>query len=241
MTHTRRPIAIVGVSALFPGSSDATGFWRDILAGRDLLSDVPPSHWRIEDYYDPDPAAPDKTYAKRGGFLPKVDFDALGWGVPPSQLPATDTSQLLALIVAQQVLQDAARGQFEAMDRSRISVILGVTSAQELLFSMVSRLQRPVWLRALREAGIAEDQVQQACEKIAAQYVPWQEASFPGLLGNVVALVPATQVPRTEQHPVQFDGLQPGSTPQPAAKTTRVSRTNLMRPQNVPPPAPLRP
>ena len=183
----RTPIAIIGVSALFPGSTDATGFWRDILAGRDLITDVPGTHWRIEDYYDPDPAAPDKTYAKRGGFLPKVDFDALGWGVPPSQLPATDTSQLLALIVAQQVLQDAARGQFEAMDRSRISVILGVTSAQELLFSMVSRLQRPVWLRALREAGIAEDQVQQACEKIAAQYVPWQEASFPGLLGNVVA------------------------------------------------------
>ena len=183
----RSPIAIIGVSALFPGSTDATGFWRDILAGRDLITDVPGTHWRIEDYYDPDPAAPDKTYAKRGGFLPKVDFDALGWGVPPSQMPATDTSQLLALIVAQQVLQDAARGQFEAMDRSRISVILGVTSAQELLFSMVSRLQRPVWVRALREAGIEEGQVQDACARIAAQYVPWQEASFPGLLGNVVA------------------------------------------------------
>ncbi|MCC6592508.1 MAG: acyltransferase domain-containing protein, partial [Xanthomonadales bacterium] len=189
MTHPtpRSPIAIIGVSALFPGSTDATGFWRDILAGRDLITDVPGTHWRIEDYYDPDPAAPDKTYAKRGGFLPKVDFDALGWGVPPSQLPATDTSQLLALIVAQQVLEDAARGQFEAMDRSRISVILGVTSAQELLFSMVSRLQRPVWVRALREAGIEESQVQDACARIAAQYVPWQEASFPGLLGNVVA------------------------------------------------------
>ena len=28
------PIAIVGVSALFPGSTDAQGFFRDILAGR---------------------------------------------------------------------------------------------------------------------------------------------------------------------------------------------------------------
>ncbi|MCB1613799.1 MAG: hypothetical protein KDI60_18895, partial [Xanthomonadales bacterium] len=129
----RSPIAIVGVSALFPGSTDATGFWRDILAGRDLLSDVPESHWRIADYYDPDPKAPDKTYARRGGFLDLVDFDALAWGLPPSTLPATDTSQLLALIVAQAVLQDAAGEAFEHMDRSRISVILGVTSAQELL------------------------------------------------------------------------------------------------------------
>lgn len=183
----RQPIAIVGVSAIFPGSHDANGFWRDILAGKDLLTDVPATHWRIADYYDADPAAPDKTYARRGGFLAPLDFDALGWGIPPSTIPATDTSQLLALIAARAVLQDAARAQFETMDRSRISVILGVTSAQELLFSLVSRLQRPVWQKALRETGLPEDEVQAACERIAAQYVPWQEASFPGLLGNVVA------------------------------------------------------
>lgn len=183
----RQPIAIVGVSAIFPGSHDANGFWRDILAGKDLLTDVPATHWRIDDYYDADPTAPDKTYARRGGFLAPMDFDALGWGIPPSTMPATDTSQLLALIAARAVLQDAAREQFETMDRSRISVILGVTSAQELLFSLVSRLQRPVWQKALRETGLPEDEVQAACERIAAQYVPWQEASFPGLLGNVVA------------------------------------------------------
>lgn len=183
----RQPIAIIGVSAIFPGSHDANGFWRDILAGKDLLTEVPPTHWRIADYYDADPAAPDKTYARRGGFLTPVDFDALGWGIPPSTIPATDTSQLLALIAARAVLEDAAREQFQTMDRSRISVILGVTSAQELLFSLVSRLQRPVWQKALRETGLPEDEVQAACERIAAQYVPWQEASFPGLLGNVVA------------------------------------------------------
>jgi acyl transferase domain-containing protein/NAD(P)-dependent dehydrogenase (short-subunit alcohol dehydrogenase family) len=184
---SRSKIAVVGVSALFPGSSNAGGFWRDILAGNDLIQDVPKSHWLIEDYYDPDPTTPDKTYARRGAFLRDIDFDALSWGIPPSIIPATDTSQLLALIVAQQVLNDATKGQFEVMDRSRISVILGVTSAQELLASMVSRLQRPVWVKSLREAGIPESEVQAICERIAAHYVPWQESSFPGLLGNVVA------------------------------------------------------
>jgi len=191
MTHdsspNRQPIAVVGVSALFPGSTDATGFWKDILAGTDLIRDVPPSHWLVEDYYDPDPAAPDKTYAKRGAFLDPVDFDALGWGVPPSTIPATDTSQLLALVVAQKVLQDALREQFETADRSRVSVILGVTSAQELLSSMVSRLQRPVWVKSLRESGLPEDEVTAICDRIANHYVPWQESTFPGLLGNVVA------------------------------------------------------
>jgi len=183
----RVPIAVVGVSALFPGSADENGFWRDILAGRDLIRDVPPSHWLIEDYYDPDPAAPDKTYARRGAFLDPVPFDTLGFGVPPSIVPATDTVQLLALIVAQRVLEDAARGQFAALPRERIGVILGVTSGQELLSTMASRLQRPVWVKALREAGIPESQVNAACDRIAASYVPWQESTFPGLLGNVVA------------------------------------------------------
>ena len=184
---TRPPIAVVGVSALFPGSTSSAGFWRDILAGDDLLSDVPASHWLPEDYYDADPRAPDKTYARRGGFLPKIDFDALHWGVPPNIIEATDTSQLLALIVAEQVLRDAANGQFETMDRSRISCILGVTSGQELLGTMVSRLQRPIWQKSLREHGLPEDQVEAVCQRIADHYVPWQESSFPGLLGNVVA------------------------------------------------------
>ncbi|MEZ4375436.1 MAG: beta-ketoacyl synthase N-terminal-like domain-containing protein [Polyangiaceae bacterium] len=184
---SRSPIAVVGASALFPGSIDATGFWRDILAGRDLLTDVPASHWLIEDYYDPDPSAPDKTYAKRGGFLSDVDFDAIGWGIPPNLVPETDTSQLLALIVAQKVLEDASAGQPDSLDRSRMSVILGCTSGQELMGSMVSRLQRPVWVKALRESGIAEDEVQAVCDRISASYTPWRESNFPGLLGNVVA------------------------------------------------------
>ncbi len=52
---------------------------------------------------------------------------------------------------------------------------------------MVSRLQRPIWVKALREAGLPEDEVQAACDRISANYTPWQESTFPGLLGNVVA------------------------------------------------------
>jgi malonyl CoA-acyl carrier protein transacylase len=181
------PIAIVGVSALFPGSVHKTGFWRDILAGKDLLTEIPESHWLISDYYDPDHTKPDKTYAKRGAFLSDVPFDPMEWGIPPSILPQTDTTQLLGLIVAKQVLEDATKGQFASMDRSKISCILGVTSGQELMGSMVSRLQRPVWVKALREQGLPESEVVQICDRISSSYTKWEEANFPGLLGNVVA------------------------------------------------------
>ena len=185
--HPNIPVAVVGVGALFPQSPDASSFWRNIMDGADLIGDVPEGRWRIDDYYDANPDAPDKTYAKRGGFIEPTAFDAMRFGVPPNIIEATDTSQLLALIVAQQVLDDASNGQFEDMDRDRMSVVLGVTSGQELMNEMASRLQRPQWVKGLREAGLPEDEVQHACDRIAAQYTPWQESTFPGLLGNVVA------------------------------------------------------
>ncbi len=183
----REPLAIVGLDAMFPGSSDGAGYWRSLFAGSDQFRDIPESHWSIDDYYDPDPAARDKTYGQRGAFLDEIEFDPLEWGIPPSIIPATDTSQLLALIVAQRVLDDATSGRFREMDRSRISVILGVTGGQELLGSMVARLQRPVWERALRDSGVDEAQIDGAVDRILAHYVEWQESTFPGLLGNVVA------------------------------------------------------
>lgn len=183
----RPPIAVVGVAALFPGSVDATGFWDDILSGADRMTDVPASHWLIEDHYDADMSAPDKTYGRRGGFLDPIDLDLLKFGIPPVAVPSTDTAQLLALIVADRVLEDALTGQFTELDRTRASVILGVTSGQELLGSMASRMNRPMWLQGMRRAGVPEDVALAACDAIADLHPAWQESTFPGLLGNVVA------------------------------------------------------
>ena len=67
-----------------PGSTEPDGFWRTIVSGRDCLTDVPASHWLIGDYYDPDPARPGKTYARRGAFLSPVAFEPLEHGIPPN-------------------------------------------------------------------------------------------------------------------------------------------------------------
>lgn len=178
------PIAVVGVGALVPGATDAAGYWRIVTGGRDLITEVPATRWRVEDHYDPDPAAPDKTYARRGAFLPEVDFDPMAYGVPPANLPATDTSQLLALMVADQVLTDA--GGPAGVDRDRTGVVLGA-AALELLPHMYGRAHRPAWLAGLRESGLNETEAQAVCDRIAARFEPWRESTFPGLLGNVVA------------------------------------------------------
>lgn len=180
----RVPIAVVGVGALVPGATDAAGYWRIVTGGRDLITEVPASRWRVEDHYDPDPAAPDKTYARRGAFLPEVDFDPMAYGVPPANLSATDSTQLLALMVADQVLADA--GGAAGVDRDRTGVVLGA-AALEHLPHMYGRSHRPMWLAGLRASGVGESEAQAICDRIAARFAPWQEASFPGLLSNVVA------------------------------------------------------
>lgn len=181
------PIAIVGIGAIFPGRGDTTGFWRDIFEGRDLLSDVPSTHWLIEDYFDGNPLTPDRTYGRRGGFLSPVAFDPLAFGIPPAQLQSTDSAQLLALIAAKMTLDDAERDSGGKIDRSRTSVVLGVASATELTAHMAGRLQRPAWVNALRQSGLAEDDVQKIAARIESHYAEWKESTFPGLLGNVVA------------------------------------------------------
>ena len=86
------PIAVVGLSAMFPGQGTTIGFWQDICAGTDTLRDVPPTHWLIEDYYDPDPETADRTYGKRGGFLSPQLFDPVAMGIPPAALETTKCS-----------------------------------------------------------------------------------------------------------------------------------------------------
>ena len=72
-------------------------------------------------------------------------------------------------------------------DRSRMSVILGVTGTQELVIPLGARLGHPIWRRAMQAHGVPNDVTDSVVREISDAYVPWQENSFPGLLGNVVA------------------------------------------------------
>ncbi|BBZ77010.1 hypothetical protein MANY_23470 [Mycolicibacterium anyangense] len=180
------PVAVVGMTAIYPGEPGLDGFWRTITTGRDAIGDVPPTHWLIDDYYDPDPKAVDRTYCKRGGFIEPVPFDPVKFGLPPNALPSTDSAQLLALIAARKVLDEATRSGVQ-VDLDRVDIVLGVASTTELVVQMGSRMQRPVWRKALLENGLSESEADEICSDIADSYPAWQESTFPGLLGNVVA------------------------------------------------------
>jgi acyl transferase domain-containing protein len=114
-------------------------------------------------------------------------FDPTEFGIPPNTLEATDTSQLLGLMAAKMALADAGYDDGKAFNRERTSVILGVTGTQELVIPLGARLGFPKWRQALERAGVPAATTEEVVARISDAYVPWQENSFPGLLGNVVA------------------------------------------------------
>jgi acyl transferase domain-containing protein/acyl carrier protein len=181
------PIAVVSLGSIMPGSRTLRGYWDDIVAQRDRLTEVPPQQWSADDHFHPKPGTADKVYTTKGGFLPRVDFPPLDFGLPPNAVPATDTAQLLALIVAREVLAEATHGRLAEVARDRISVILGCASATELTAHMSRRLAIPTVERALRHDGLDDATVVRVRQTLERTYVPWQESTFPGLLANVVA------------------------------------------------------
>ena len=169
-------IAIIGMEALFPGADDLEEFWAEIVAGTDAVTEVPAGRWDVDRYYDADAFTRDagrKTPSKWGGFLRRIGFDPLGYGIPPASLAAIEPVQLLSLEVAARALADAGYAE-RAFDRSRASVIFGTESGNELGGAYGVRAFLPQLLGDIPPA--------------LEEWLPsLTEDSFPGVLANVIA------------------------------------------------------
>ena len=151
----KTPVAIIGLSAMFADAMNVEQFWNNIVEQKDSIVDVPESRWKIEVYYDADPMVADKTYCKKGGFIPDIDFNPMEFGLPPNILEVTDVSQLLSLVGARDAFEDAGYGRdsetFTALLKEKTGVILGVGGGQKLITPLTSRLQTPIWEKSFEK------------------------------------------------------------------------------------------
>ena len=182
------PLAVIGMSSILPQAHNLQEYWDNILNKVDAIVDIPASRWKIDEYYDPNPTAPDKTYCKRGAFVPDIQFDPAEFGLPPNILEATDVTQLLSLVVAKECLEDAGYGEGREFGRENVGVILGfVGIGSKLVIPLMARLQYPVWEKVLRSYGISAEDTHKIIGKIKLAYPGWEENTFPGSIGNVVS------------------------------------------------------
>jgi len=102
-------IAIIGIGCRFPGgANDTESFWKLLVEGREVVSEVPADRWNVERFFDGEPGLAGKTVAKRGGFLDGIDqFDPQFFGISPREAPYIDPQQRLLLETAWEAIEDA--------------------------------------------------------------------------------------------------------------------------------------
>ncbi|HEU5127112.1 MAG TPA: polyketide synthase, partial [Glycomyces sp.] len=194
--HPTSPVAVVGVAAIMPDAPDASTFWQNLRDGRYSISDVPPERWDPELYYDPDPAAPDKTYSRIGGWVREHPWEPLAWRlpVPPKVTEQLDVGQQWAISAARSALVDAGWPDWH-VDPERVAVIIGNAIGGDKHYRTSLRIQFPEFSRDLESApSFAALPAEQRTsiltewhEGFLAHELDINEDTMPGELSNVLA------------------------------------------------------
>ena len=188
--------AIVGMGALFPGAGDLAAYWRNLVAGTDCITDVPPGRWDPEIYYDPHaaqgPARSDRFYCRRGGFLTEpAAFDPTRFGVMPAAVRGAEPDQLLALRTITDAIADAGGEERLPADRSRIGVILGRGGFMGVATARLDQRVRTAHQLAvtLRELApeLSESRIESVREAFQASLGPEQPEASIGLVPSFTA------------------------------------------------------
>lgn len=105
--NTSDAIAIIALDCVFPGAPDYDTFWKNGVAGKDAITEIPLSRWNNADYYDPYPLAPGKTNSRHGGFIDlPIDFPCKNFGIKPRIAAMMDPTQKIILMATQRLLKN---------------------------------------------------------------------------------------------------------------------------------------
>ncbi|NOK13100.1 beta-ketoacyl synthase N-terminal-like domain-containing protein, partial [Corallococcus exercitus] len=120
-------IAIVGVSGRYPQAEKLDALWENLKAGRNCISEIPPTRWDWRRFHSDDPEAPEAIYSRWGGFIADADaFDAAFFNLSPREADAMDPQERQFLEVAWATFEDAGYDvSAPSLDRD-VGVFVGV-------------------------------------------------------------------------------------------------------------------
>lgn len=124
-------VAVIGMSVRFPEAPDADAFWRNLLAGRDCISEVPASRWKLWSGW-PGMAhlsEEDRARIRWGGFISGLDeFDPLFFGISPREAALMDPQQRLLMMHVWNAIEDAGYSA-RSLSGSRTAIFAGTGSS----------------------------------------------------------------------------------------------------------------
>ncbi len=191
-----RAIAIVGLGAILPDAPNVAAFWENVKTSRYSITEVAPDRWDPALYYDADPAAPDKTYSKIGGWVRDYPWEPMKWrlAIPPRVADAMDATQKWAIACTRQALEDYGYPN-RPLNPDRTAVILGTAMGGEQHYLTSLRAYFPEYARELAESAtfaalpeaVRRDITRELHARIAKRLPTITEDSMPGELANCVA------------------------------------------------------
>ncbi len=129
------PIAIVGISGIYPRAATLEQFWANLAAGENCIGEIPRERWALEDFYTPDvdqAVEQGKSYSKWGGFIDQfAEFDPLFFNISPREAMNMDPQERLFLQECWRALEDAGytRADLKRRFRQRVGVFAGITKS----------------------------------------------------------------------------------------------------------------
>ncbi|MEH1101385.1 type I polyketide synthase [Micromonospora sp. CPCC 205561] len=188
-------IAVVGMACRYPDATSPRELWENALAGRRAFRRLPEERMRLDDYFDPDPATPDRFYARNAAVIEGYEFDRIAYKVAGSTFRSTDLTHWLALDMAAMALADAGFPMGEGLPRERTGVVVGNTLTGEFSRANQLRLRWPYVRRmvaaALKEQEWDDDQLTGFLDDFEATFKePFPEVdedTLAGGLSNTIA------------------------------------------------------
>ncbi|MDI3315013.1 MAG: sulfolipid-1 biosynthesis phthioceranic/hydroxyphthioceranic acid synthase [Mycobacterium sp.] len=138
-------VAVIGMACRLPGGIDSPDrLWEALLRGDDLVTEVPPDRWDVEDYYDPEPRVPGRSVPRWGAFLDDVaGFDAEFFGLNEREAAAGDPQHRLLLETSWEAVEHAGLSP-RTLAGSPTGVFVGLTHGDyQLLAADAHALAEP--------------------------------------------------------------------------------------------------
>ncbi|MCA9735732.1 acyltransferase domain-containing protein, partial [candidate division KSB1 bacterium] len=190
-----KAVAVVGLGSIMPDAPNTATFWQNLINSKYSITDVDPSRWDPELYYDPDPKAPDKTYTRIGGWVRDWNWDPLKWRlpIPPKVSDAMDLAQKWSIACARELLADYGYPE-RPLNTERTGVILGNALGGDLHLMTAGRALFPEFYQNLLKApsflslsGEKQKQIfQEFLQGVDKHFLQITEDTMPGELSNIV-------------------------------------------------------